>query len=165
MEGNLRLVLWVAKKFKGEHDIEDLFSIGTIGLIKEIHNFDIRKNIKLSTYAIKCIETEIICYIKKNQTAKNLEICIPHISNDENTLSLENLFINDEDICFNIVDSHEKMQILLEAIDSLNEREKEIIQMKIGLNGFKKIPVKEIILKLGISRSCFFHYKRKFTKS
>ena len=153
---NLRLVVYIARKFDSPGaSTEDLISIGTIGLIKAVNTFRPEKNIKLATYASRCIENEILMYLRKSVPLKN-EISIDdplHVDWDGNELLLSDILGTDEDeVCRPLEDDAEK-HILMEAIGTLNEREREIIMLRFGLLSGREYTQKEVSDMLGISQS------------
>ena len=156
IEHNLRLVAYIARRFEntGIH-IEDLISIGTIGLVKAIHTFKPDKNIKLATYASRCIENEILMHLRKTAPQKS-EVSFDEPLNtdwDGNELLLSDILGTDEDeVCRPLEDDAEK-HILMEAIGTLNEREREIIMLRFGLLGGREYTQKEVADMLGISQS------------
>ena len=156
IEHNLRLVVYISKRFENTGiNLEDLISIGTIGLIKAVNTFNSRKNIKLATYASRCIENEILMYLRKIGSQRT------EVSSDEplntdwdgNELLLSDILGTDEDeVCRPLEDDAEK-HILMEAIGTLNEREREIIMLRFGLLGGREYTQKEVADMLGISQS------------
>lgn len=153
---NLRLVVYIAKKFEGSGTgIEDLISIGTIGLIKAIHTYKTDRGIKLATYASRCIENEILMYIRKNASHKgDLSIDEPLNTDwDGNELLLSDILGTDDDEVYRPLEDDADKQMLMEAIDSLSERERSIILMRFGLPGGKEYTQKEVADKMGISQS------------
>ncbi len=153
---NLRLVVYIARKFEtNTSNLEDLISIGTIGLIKAVNTFCPEKNIKLATYASRCIENEILMYLRKNSTAKN-EISIDEPLNvdwDGNELLLSDVLGTDgDDICIGIELEDEK-NLLNSIISKLSCRERQIMQMRFGLNGYEEYTQKDVADSLGISQS------------
>ena len=156
IERNLRLVVYIAKKFESAGmNVEDLISIGTIGLIKAINTFKLDKNIKLATYASRCIENEILMHFRNNKKyAQDVYISDP-IDTDKNgnTLTLIDI-IADEDNIEEKIDTKIKLQRLREILNTaLDEREMQIISMRYGLNGNNELTQREIAKKLKISRS------------
>lgn len=156
IEHNLRLVVYIARRFEntGIH-IEDLISIGTIGLIKAIHTFKPDKNIKLATYASRCIENEILMYLRKSAQLKN-EISLDDPLNvdwDGNELLLSDLLGSDPDTVNRDIEQEAEKQVLLEAVDRLQPREKQIMELRFGLNHRREHTQKEIADVLGISQS------------
>lgn len=154
IEHNLRLVVYIAKKFENTGTgLEDLISIGTIGLIKAVNTFNSDKNIKLATYASRCIENEILMYIRKISGHHELSIDEPlSVDWDGNELLLSDVLGSDEDILTNLERSEDKKTIRA-ALGCLNEREKSIITLRYGLDGGKELTQKEVADMLGISQS------------
>ena len=155
-ERNLRLVVYIAKKFENTGiNVEDLISIGTIGLIKSINTFKPDKNIKLATYASRCIENEILMYLRKN-SQRRTEISIDEPLNvdwDGNELLLSDILGTDNDIiCRNIEDEVDR-ELLKNALTTLSAREREIMELRFGLNKIKSKTQKEVADMLGISQS------------
>ncbi len=156
IERNLRLVVYIAKKFENTGiNIEDLISIGTIGLIKSINTFNPEKRIKLATYASRCIENEILMYLRKNSNRRN-EISIDEPLNvdwDGNELLLSDILGTDSDIvCHNIENEVDK-ELLTIALDNLSEREKNIMKLRFGVGNSSVKTQKEVADMLGISQS------------
>lgn len=158
IEHNLRLVVYIAKKFDNTGvGVEDLISIGTIGLIKGINSFNPDKNIKLATYASRCIENEILMYLRKNNKTK-LEVSIDEPLNvdwDGNELLLSDILGTDEDIIQKEIESEVEKKLLYKAIEKLSKREKTIVEMRYGLNNVdgEEMTQKEVADTLGISQS------------
>ena len=156
IEHNLRLVVYIAKKFESTGiGIEDLVSIGTIGLIKSINTFKPDKNNKLATYASRCIENEILMYMRKN-SAKRCEISIDEPLNvdwDGNELLLSDVLGSDEDMVYRNIENQEEKKIVHEAVKGLSEREKVIVELRFGLVGGKEKTQKEVADMRGISQS------------
>lgn len=175
VEKNLRLVVYIAKKFENSGiNIEDLISIGTIGLMKGVNSYKLDKNIKLATYASRCIENEILMFLRKNNKVRS-EISIDepiNIDSEGNDLSLSDILGTDIDIIFKSVEDSDNKKVLNTAIRKLNEREKVIMQMRYGFNGIDELTQKEVADKLGISQSyisriekkVITHLKKSFTK-
>ena len=156
IEHNLRLVVYIAKRFENTGvNIEDLISIGSIGLIKAINTFNSSKKIKLATYASRCIENEILMYLRKTGSQKS-EVSFDEPLNtdwDGNELLLSDILGTEEDeVCRALEDDAEK-RVLLEAVDLLEGREKEIILLRFGLDGRQEYTQKEVADMLGISQS------------
>ena len=156
IEHNLRLVVYIAKRFENTGvNIEDLISIGTIGLIKGINTFNSAKKIKLATYASRCIENEILMYLRKLSGQKT-EVSFDEPLNtdwDGNELLLSDILGTEEDeVCRALEDDAEK-RVLMEAVDTLEGREKEIIVLRFGLAGGQEYTQKEVADMLGISQS------------
>lgn len=164
VEHNLRLVVYIAKKFENTGiGIEDLISIGTIGLIKAINTFKPDKNIKLATYASRCIENEILMYIRKNNSQR-LEVSIDEPLNidwDGNELLLSDILGNDEDVISHNIEFEEDKKTIHNAINKLDERERMIIQLRFGLYGGKEKTQKEVADMLGISQSYISRIEKK----
>lgn len=164
IERNLRLVVYIAKKFENSGvNIEDLISIGTIGLMKAINSYKLDKNIKLATYASRCIENEILMYLRKNNKIKT-EISIDEPINTDsegNDLSLADILGTDNDSIFKSVEENDNKKVLEVAIKNLNDREKTIMQLRYGFNGFDEMTQKEVADKLGISQSYISRIEKK----
>ncbi len=156
IEHNLRLVVYIARKFESTGTgIEDLISIGTIGLIKAINTYRSDKNIKLATYASRCIENEILMYIRKNASHRG-DISIDEPLNtdwDGNELLLSDILGSDADSVSHSLEKDEDEKILREAVRGLCEREQTIIRLRYGLGGTKERTQKEVADMLGISQS------------
>ncbi len=165
IEHNLRLVVYIAKKFTNTGiDVEDLVSIGTIGLIKAVHTFDVNKNIKLATYASRCIENEILMYLRKNSRKKS-EISFEDPLNvdwDGNELRLSDVMGTEEDLIFKDIEKKVDRKLLKLAMDSLTEREKRILILRYGLkkSGESKTQ-KDVADRLGISQSYISRLEKK----
>lgn len=164
VEHNLRLVVYIAKKFESSATgIEDLISIGTIGLMKAIDTFRPDKNIKLATYASRCIENEILMYMRKNST-KRVELSIDeplNIDRDGNELLLLDVIGSDEDSVSADIEREEDQKTIKQAIAHLNCREREIITLRFGLEGQKEHTQKEVADLLGISQSYISRLEKK----
>ena len=156
IEHNLRLVVYISKRFENTGiNIEDLISIGTIGLIKAVNTFNSGKNIKLATYASRCIENEILMYLRKIN-AQRTEVSFDEPLNtdwDGNELLLSDILGTDEDEGSRPLEDDADRQMLMEAIDSLEEREREIILLRFGLPQGREYTQKEVADMLGISQS------------
>lgn len=169
IEHNLRLVVYIAKKFDNTGvGVEDLISIGTIGLIKGINTFKPNKNIKLATYASRCIENEILMYLRKNNKTK-LEVSIDEPLNvdwDGNELLLSDILGTDEDVISKGIESEVEKKLLYKAIEKLNHREKVIVEMRYGLNNKdgEEMTQKEVADSLGISQSYISRLEKKIIK-
>ena len=156
VEHNLRLVVYIAKKFESTGiGIEDLISIGTIGLIKAINTFRSDKNIKLATYASRCIENEILMYIRKRSNARcEMSIDEPlNVDWDGNELLLSDTLGSDEDNISDEIEAFEERKLIREAVSRLGDRERIIIEMRYGLGGSREMTQKEVADALGISQS------------
>ena len=153
---NLRLVVYIAKKFESNNaSVEDLISIGTIGLIKAVNTFRPEKNIKLATYASRCIENEILMYLRKSSQLKN-EISIDdplNIDWDGNELLLSDVLGSEQDMVNRNIEQEVEKDLLLNAISHLSPREKKIMQLRFGLYNGKEHTQKEVADTLGISQS------------
>ncbi len=167
IEHNLRLVVFLAKKYESAKvDLEDLVSIGTIGLIKAINTYSMDKNIKLATYASRCIDNEILMFLRKNKR-NNTEISLEEsLSYDAegNELHLEDIVGTDKDIVTKNIEEDNDKKLMLEEIEKLNKRDKEIITMRYGLMGKEEKTQKEIADMLGISQSYISRIEKKVIK-
>lgn len=156
IEHNLRLVVYIAKKFENTNvGAEDLISIGTIGLIKAINTFKPDKKIKLATYASRCIENEILMYLRKNSNRK-VEISIDEPLNvdwDGNELLLSDILGTDADVVCQNLENEVDKELLLIALDKLSPREKRIMELRFGVRGAAAKTQKEVANMLGISQS------------
>ncbi len=157
VEHNLRLVVYIAKRFENiGADIEDIISIGTIGLMKAVNTFDPEKNIKLATYASRCIENEILMYIRKN-SGQRAEVSIDEPLNvdwDGNELLLSDILGGDEDQVYSELETEEEKRTIYKALSGLERREREIIMLRFGLNSSgRELTQKEVADLLGISQS------------
>ncbi len=164
IEHNLRLVVYIAKRFENTGiGIEDLVSIGTIGLIKAINTFKCEKNIKLATYASRCIENEILMYIRKySQTRSEISIDEPLNTDwDGNELLLSDILGSDDDRISYEIEMMEERQLIRRAVSELGAREREIIELRYGMNGKKELTQKEVADKLGISQSYISRLEKK----
>lgn len=169
IEHNLRLVVYIAKRFDNTGvGVEDLISIGTIGLIKAINTFNADKNIKLATYASRCIENEILMYLRK--TSKNkMEVSIDEPLNvdwDGNELLLSDILGTDEDVIYKDIESEVERKMLKKAMERLGEREKLIINLRYGLStpSGEEMTQKEVAAYLGISQSYISRLEKKIMK-
>lgn len=164
IEHNLRLVVYIAKKFESTGiGIEDLISIGTIGLIKAVNTFALCKGIKLATYASRCIENEILMFIRKTQPQKN-EISIDEPLNvdwDGNELLLSDVLGTDNDTVNRGIEQDAEKAVLNEAVDRLGEREHKIMVLRFGLKGEKEHTQKEVADMIGISQSYISRLEKK----
>ncbi len=164
IEHNLRLVVYIAKRFENTGIyIEDLISIGTIGLIKAINTFCSDKNIKLATYASRCIENEILMYIRKNSGhAGDISIDEPlNVDWDGNELLLSDVLGNDEDTVSYDIEKQDEIKMIHDAISSLDPRERQIIELRYGMNGHNEMTQKEVADFLGISQSYISRLEKK----
>lgn len=156
IEHNLRLVAYIAKKFENTNiEFEDLISTGAIGLIKAVRTFKVDKNIRLATYASRCIENEILMQIRKSTKLKNdISLDKPLCEDyDGNQLVLSDILPSDEDVEEQTVDEPADRQMINELISKLNHREREIMILRYGLMGHEELTQREVALKLGISQS------------
>ncbi len=164
VEHNLRLVVYIAKRFENTGiGIEDLVSIGTIGLIKAINTFCPDKNIKLATYASRCIENEILMYIRKfSNTRTEISIDEPlNVDWDGNELLLSDVLGSEEDSVSYELEQYEERMVIRRAVAALDPREREIIEMRYGLGGKDELTQKEVAEKLGISQSYISRLEKK----
>ena len=164
IEHNLRLVVFLAKKYESSgYDIEDLVSIGSIGLIKGINTYKISKNIKLATYASRCISNEILMFIRKNKKQKT-EVSLEESLNydaEGNELHLEDVLGTEDDIVPKTFENDLNKEFLNKEIASLNSRDKEIMTLRYGLNNTKEYTQKEVAKMLGISQSYISRIEKK----
>lgn len=166
IEHNLRLVVYLAKKIENTGVcVEDLISIGTIGLIKGINTFNPEKKIKLATYASRCIENEILMYLRRNNRVK-LEVSFDEPLNtdwDGNELLLSDILGTDEDVIYKDLETEVEISLLKKAMLSLNERERQIIELRFGVNRVenKELTQKEVADILGISQSYISRLEKK----
>ena len=164
---NLRLVVYIARKFDSAPTaIEDLISIGTIGLIKAVNTFSPEKNIKLATYASRCIENEILMFLRKTSQHKNdISIDEPlNIDWDGNELLLSDILGTDEDTVNSGIEDDAEKQVLLETVRSLPERERIIMEMRFGLKTGRELTQKEVADIIGISQSYISRLEKKIIK-
>ncbi len=165
IERNLRLVVYISRKFENTGiDIEDLISIGTIGLIKAVNTFKLNKNIKLATYASRCIENEILMYLRKN-SKKKVEVSLDeplNIDLDGNELLLSDILGTESDEIYKIIEEEIDRDLLVMALDSLSEREKQIMELRFSLNNSSREKTqKEVASMLGISQSYISRLEKK----
>ena len=169
IEHNLRLVVYIAKKFDNTGvGVEDLISIGTIGLIKAINTFNRNKNIKLATYASRCIENEILMYLRRNsKTRMEVSIDAPlNVDWDGNELLLSDILGTEEDVIYRDIETEMERKLLNKAIEKLSRRERTIVELRFGLNnplGEEKTQ-KEVADMLGISQSYISRLEKKIMK-
>ena len=169
IEHNLRLVVYIAKKFDNTGvGVEDLISIGTIGLIKSINTFNPGKNIKLATYASRCIENEILMYLRRNHKAR-MEVSIDEPLNvdwDGNELLLSDILGTDEDVIYRDMENEAERRILRNAVAKLSERERTIVSLRFGLDtpDGQEMTQKEVAAYLGISQSYISRLEKKIMK-
>ena len=167
IEHNLRLVVFLAKKYENTNiDLEDLVSIGTIGLIKGINTYKMGKNIKLATYASRCIDNEILMFLRKNKKRKteiSFEDSLSYDA-DGNELHLEDVLGTDSDIVTKELEDKIERKILIEEIEKLNERDKKIMILRYGLFGNEEVTQKDVADMLGISQSYISRIEKKVIK-
>ena len=169
IEHNLRLVVYIAKKFDNTGvGVEDLISIGTIGLMKAINTFNPTKNIKLATYASRCIENEILMYLRRNNKTK-LEVSIDEPLNvdwDGNELLLSDILGTSEDIIYKDIEKEVDRSLLRKALETLSEREQTIIRLRFGIDDKlgQELTQKEVADLLGISQSYISRLEKKIMK-
>lgn len=169
IEHNLRLVVYIAKKFDNTSvGVEDLISIGTIGLIKAINTFNPEKNIKLATYASRCIENEILMYLRRNNKTR-MEVSIDEPLNvdwDGNELLLSDILGTDEDIIYRGLEDETEKKLLNNAISRLSPRERKIVELRYGLRSEEgtEMTQKEVADLLGISQSYISRLEKKIMK-
>lgn len=164
VEHNLRLVVYIAKKFESTGvNVEDLISIGTIGLIKATNTFKIEKNIKLATYASRCIENEILMYLRRsNRTKGEVSLDEPlNIDWDGNELLLSDILGTENDEVYGHLEEEVNRKLLDHAMDKLSIREREIVEMRFGLAGGRELTQKEVADKMGISQSYISRLEKK----
>jgi len=167
IERNLRLVVYIARKFENTGVyVEDLISVGTIGLIKAVNTFNPEKKIKLATYASRCIENEILMYLRRNSKIKaEISFYEPlNIDWDGNELLLSDILGTENDTVYNLIEDEVDKQLLVMALKSLNDREKEIVRLRFGLNGTREKTQKEVADMLGISQSYISRLEKKIIK-
>lgn len=164
IEHNLRLVVYIAKKFESTGvNVEDLISIGTIGLIKAVNTFKVEKNIKLATYASRCIENEILMYLRRNNKIKG-EVSLDEPLNvdwDGNELLLSDILGTDNDEVYKPIEDEVNKKLLVYAMGKLSGREREIVEMRFGLAGSRELTQKEVADKMGISQSYISRLEKK----
>lgn len=164
IEHNLRLVVYIAKKFNNTGiELDDLISVGAIGLIKAVQSFNVEKNIKLATYASRCIENEILMYIRK-KNKRNYEVSIDeplNLDKDGNELLLADILVNESDNINNEMEKNNEKILLWNAVRKLNTREQKIMELRFGLNGDDESTQKEVADMLGISQSYISRIEKK----
>ena len=167
IEHNLRLVVFLAKKYENTgYDIEDLVSIGSIGLIKGINTYKIDKNIKLATYASRCIANEILMFLRKNKR-KKIEVSLEETLNydaEGNELRLEDILGTEIDVVPKELEKQVDKELLNKELEFLDEREKEIMTLRYGLNNTSEYTQKEVAELLGISQSYISRIEKKVVK-
>lgn len=164
IEHNLRLVVYIAKKFESAGvNVEDLISIGTIGLIKAVNTFKIEKNIKLATYASRCIENEILMFLRRNNKIKG-EVSLDEPLNvdwDGNELLLSDILGTENDEVYGHIEEEVNRKLLGYAMGQLSGREREIVEMRFGLLGGRELTQKEVADRMGISQSYISRLEKK----
>jgi len=163
IEHNLRLVMYIAKRFESQKlELPDLVSVGSIGLIKAVDSYKADKNIKLATYASRCIENEILMYLRKvNKSINDLSLDDSLVSDDEgNNLSLGEI-IPDTKQVYDEIELNDQKDYLLQSITKLNKREKQIMCMRYGLNGYDELTQKEVADTMNISQSYISRLEKK----
>ena len=167
IEHNLRLVVFLAKKYDNTmYDLEDLVSIGTIGLIKGVKTYKLDKNIKLATYASRCVDNEILMFLRKNKKRKT-EISFEdsiNLDSEGNELHLEDVFGTEDNIVEKEYESIVDKECLINEIENLSKRDKEILILRYGLNNKKEYTQKEVADMLGISQSYISRIEKKAIK-
>ncbi len=167
IEHNLRLVVYIAKKFESSNvDIDDLISVGTIGLIKAVNSFDGNKQIKLATYASRCIENEILMHLRKVvRTKSEMSLDEPlNVDWEGNVLLLSDVLGTESDVTCKDVENDEEKDILIKTFKQLPPRERQIVRLRFGLLGAQKKTQKEIADLLGISQSYISRLEKKVMK-
>ncbi len=164
IEHNLRLVVYLAKKFENTGiDIEDLVSVGTIGLIKAVNSFEPEKKIKLATYASRCIENEILMHLRKT-VRKKMEVSLDeplNVDGEGNELLLSDVLGTDSDMVYKNIENNVERDLLQESLNKLSHREREIVCLRFGLNGAEEKTQKEVADYLGISQSYISRLEKK----
>ena len=167
IERNIRLVVYIARKFDNTGvGLEDLISIGTIGLIKAVNTFDASKNIKLATYASRCIENEILMFLRRTSRTKG-EISLDEPLNvdwDGNELLLSDILGTESDAVFREIENDVEKSLIAEAVSRLPDREKLIINMRFGLSGFRENTQKQVADALGISQSYISRLEKRIIR-
>ena len=167
IEHNLRLVVFLAKKYENTKiDLEDLVSIGTIGLIKGVNTYQNDKNIKLATYASRCIDNEILMYLRKTKRKRSEVSFEDSLSFDSegNELHLEDVLGTENNLVTKPIEDELDRNMLYKEVAKLNERDREIIEFRYGLNGKKEMTQKEVANLLGISQSYISRIEKKVIK-
>jgi RNA polymerase sporulation-specific sigma factor len=167
IERNLRLVVYIARKFENTGiNIEDLISIGTIGLIKAVNTFDTEKKIKLATYASRCIENEILMYLRRNNKIRS-EVSFDEPLNidwDGNELLLSDVLGTEEDVIYRNIEDEVDRKLLINALSKLNDRERKIMELRFGLTGGEEKTQKDVADLLGISQSYISRLEKRIIK-
>ncbi len=164
IEHNLRLVVYISKKFENTGvDMEDLISVGTIGLIKAVNSYNLEKNIKLATYASRCIENEILMHLRKISKIKS-EVSFDeplNVDYEGNELLLSDILGTENDMVYKDIETTVEKEMLMSSLEKLNSREKEIIELRFGINGKNEKTQKEVADQLGISQSYISRLEKK----
>lgn len=167
IEHNLRLVVYIAKRFENTGiNIEDLISIGTIGLIKAVETYQPAKNIKLATYASRCIENEILMFLRKTSSQK-VELSLDEPLNtdgDGNELLLSDILGTDSDLVMRPIEADVDRQLLMQAMERLDQRDREIITLRFGLKGNREQTQKEVADRMGISQSYISRLEKRIIR-
>ena len=168
IEHNIRLVVFLAKKYENTgYDLEDLVSIGSIGLIKGINTYKMDKNIKLATYCSRCIANEILMFLRKNKRRKT-EISFEDALNydaEGNELHLEDILGTEDDVVTKNIEQEQEKKLLIKEINDLNERDRKIMIMRYGLFNTKEVTQKDVAEMLGISQSYISRIEKKVIKN
>ena len=167
IERNIRLVVYIARKFDNTGiGLEDLVSIGTIGLIKAVNTFDANKNIKLATYASRCIENEILMYLRRSiRTRTEISLDEPlNVDWDGNELLLSDILGTENDMVFKEIETDVERSLIAEAVNHLSPRDRDIINMRFGLEGCKENTQKQVADALGISQSYISRLEKRIIK-
>ncbi len=166
IEHNLRLVVYIAKKYESNGNIEDLISIGTIGLVKAINTFKLDKNIKLATYASRCIENEILMHLRKtNKLRSEVSFDEPlNVDYDGNELLLSDIIGTDSDIVSKAIEENEQKVLIQEALKDLKPRERQILTLRFGLDGREELTQKDVADLLGISQSYISRLEKRIIR-
>ncbi len=164
VEHNLRLVVYIARRFENTNiDLDDLVSVGTIGLIKAVKSFNVEKNIKLATYASRCIENEILMFLRRTAKIKS-EVSFDEplsVDFEGNELVLSDVLGTDNDIVYKKIENNVESELLKKALSKLSDREKEIMSLRYGLNGGEEKTQREVADMLGISQSYISRLEKK----
>lgn len=167
IEHNLRLVVFLSKKYDNTmYDLEDLVSIGTIGLIKGVKTYKLDKNIKLATYASRCIDNEILMFLRKNKKRMS-EISFEdsvNLDSEGNELHIEDIFGTEEDLVEKTLEKKDDKILLQKEVSELDDRERQIIELRYGLKGSKEFTQKELADKMNISQSYISRIEKKIIK-
>lgn len=168
IEHNLRLVVFLSKKYENTGlELEDLVSIGTLGLIKAVKTYRLDKNIKLATYASRCIDNEILMYLRKNKKRRSEISLEDSLSYDPegNELRLEDILGTEDDVVTKNIEQEQEKKLLMKEINDLNERDRKIMIMRYGLFNTKEVTQKDVAEMLGISQSYISRIEKKVIKN